>query len=150
MTLFDATEIPSRPKDPRPAPIEVPVWRDRIPPLEGNRPFANGTEGSAWMSVWCGSCRHDHAMHIENGGGPGCEIIAGNMFLSNEPGYEWPTEWIPEPPGGFSLPSRMVCTKYAPCRGRGCHGDPQPDVRRAVIDGALADWATHLGIQEVK
>lgn len=41
-----------------------------------SRPFSNGTEGDAWMSVWCELCVHDHGIHADSGE-PGCERMWG-------------------------------------------------------------------------
>lgn len=102
------------------------------------RPFSNGTEGDAWMRVWCASCAHDHTMHGPDGSGPGCRIIADAM-IGGEP---WPEAWLPEPDDDrFGCPSRMICGQYQPCDP--CGGDPQADLRAGIVGQVTAYWAEH-------
>lgn len=104
------------------------------------RPFANGTEGRAWMDKWCEHCRHDHDMHTPDGSGPGCGLIA-NAMLSDHDDYPgaWPEAWLPEPDDGrFFLPSRLVCLHFEPCQP--CGGDPGAPARAERIAEVRDYW----------
>jgi hypothetical protein len=97
--------------------------------------FSNGTEGYAWMDVWCNHCAHDHAMH-NDGNGPGCGVVI-HMMTSDE----WPEAIMPEPPGEFHLPPLHLCGMFTPCTS--CGGDPLADVRSNVIAHTTQAWADH-------
>lgn len=100
-----------------------------------NRPFSNGTEGQAWMDRWCSFCSKDHGMHDESGT-PMCGILVEAML-----GDSHPAEWVPEPDDGrFSLPSRMICTAFAPCTTGACEGDPGADERAQRVDEVTVYW----------
>lgn len=99
------------------------------------RPFSNGTEGDAWMSAWCSYCVHDHGMHEHDSCGPGCDLILVAMTDG------WPEGWIPEPDdGSFSLPSRLVCTRFTACDKEGCDGDPGAEDRAERVAEVTAYW----------
>lgn len=103
-------------------------------------PFANGTEGGAWMGAWCSYCAHDHGIHADNG--PGCSIITDAVCFSlatSDP-WRWPEAWLPEPDDGLSfLPSRMVCGMFTPCEP--CGGDPGAEERAERVAEVTAYWA---------
>lgn len=106
-------------------------------------PFSNGTEGDAWMSVWCTYCVHDHAIHGP-AAGTGCQLIGDAMFGSAEPElWTWPEAWIPEPPGSFSLPSRLICGQFLPCHEGRCTGDPAAERRARIAAEVRAEWEAH-------
>lgn len=97
--------------------------------------FSNGTEGHAWESAWCGSCRHDHGFHPGGTEEAGCPI-----FLEALSG-ETPVQWRVKEGPPFYLPPDVDCTSYEPCLEGRCSGDPQPDARascRARIDEAAS------------
>jgi hypothetical protein len=99
-------------------------------------PFANGTEGAAWMDKWCSYCANDHGMHDDSG--PGCPIIVDLMSVHPE-GWRWPEPWLPEPDDGrFFLPSRMVCGMFKPCDD--CGGDPGAEDRVERVAEVTAYW----------
>lgn len=110
-----------------------------------SRPFSNGTESEAWMGVWCEHCVHDHGMH-DDSGDLGCDLILNSM-LPDFPcdDFPWPEAWLPEPPGSFSLPSRMICGQFQPCTEGGCQGDPHAEMRAAVSAEVTAEWASVTG-----
>lgn len=110
-----------------------------------HRPFANGTEGEAWMHVWCDCCIHDHQMHGPNAEGPGCPIIAQAMLSSHDDYPEaWPEAWLPEPTGEFHLPSLLVCGKYEPCTEGACEGEREPEARKNVIEYVTNYWREQM------
>jgi hypothetical protein len=99
-----------------------------------HRPFSNGTEGDAWISAWCNHCARDHGLH--NGGDtqPMCDLIGLSMMAD-----QWPEGWIPEPDDGkFYLPSRMICTAFAPCEP--CGGDPGAEERAERVAEVTVYW----------
>jgi hypothetical protein len=99
-----------------------------------HRPFANGTEGDAWMDKWCTYCARDHGLHHGRLGEPMCRLMTSCMF-----GEEWPEGWIPEPDDGrFFLPSRLVCTAFTPCED--CGGDPGAEARAERVAEVTAYW----------
>lgn len=104
-----------------------------------SQPFANGTEGTAWMGVWCQHCVHDHAMHDDTASGPGCALIARSMFARGDD-WVWPEAWTPEPPGSFALPPRLVCGQFSPCTSGSCQGDPHVDLRSRIVAEVHAEW----------
>lgn len=66
---------------------------------------SNGSEGEAFMGVWCSKCERDRARR-EDHDADGCEIIALTMALSiDDPNY--PSEWIISPDHG-----RPICTAF--------------------------------------
>lgn len=103
-------------------------------------PFANGTEGEAWMGVWCDYCVHDHDMHTGRGGG--CDLIL--MALAgacDSDSWRWPEAWVPEPPSlGHNLPALMLCGQFEPCQRGDCEGDPHAEVRVEVTARVKAAW----------
>jgi hypothetical protein len=108
-----------------------------------SKPFSNGTEGQAWMSVWCEHCTHDH--DISHPGAtldePGCDLILHAMmpdFPCDD--FPWPEAWLPEPTGSFSWPSRMICGQFQPCEQGDCTGDPHAEVRAAVVAEVTDYW----------
>lgn len=104
------------------------------------RPFSNGTEGDAWMSVWCSRCVHDHGAHDETYTDC-CDLIAAAM-LPDFPSADlpWPEVWLPEPDGSFSLPSRMTCGQFSPCTNGDCTGDDLADTRAAIVSEVTVYW----------
>jgi hypothetical protein len=66
------------------------VARDRAP-------FANGTEGEAWMGNYCHQCRHDD-------GADGCPLLFVALMGST------PLEWTPNRPD--SLGHQYTCTEF--------------------------------------
>jgi len=103
------------------------------------RPFSNGTEGDAWMGVWCEHCTHDHGIsHADAEVGEGCQIILLAMLGGDE--WRWPEAWLPEPAGSFSLPSRMICGQFQPCHRGQCQGDPHAETRAAISAEVTAFW----------
>lgn len=102
-------------------------------------PFSNGTEGDAWMSKWCAFCVHDHTSHDGTYTDGGCTIVLWMMTAESWSAY--PECLIPEPDdGSFSLPSRMVCTKFQPCTEGRCEGDPGADDRVERVQQVIAYW----------
>ena len=72
-----------------------------------NQPYrpSNGSEGEAFMSVWCAKCERDRA-HREDQNADGCEIIALTMaFGIDDPKY--PDAWIISPDHG-----RPICSAF--------------------------------------
>ena len=103
------------------------------------RPFSNGTEGEAWMAVWCTYCARDHGLHNGRDSDPMCDLIGAAML-----GDVWPEQWIPEPDDGqFFLPSRLVCTAFTACAE--CGGDPGADDRAARAVEVTAYWQNREG-----
>lgn len=99
-------------------------------------PFANGTEGDAWMAAWCQHCVHDHGMTHHDSCGDGCDLILGAML--DQP---WPEAWLPEPDdGSFSLPSRLICGQFQPCTLGDCSGDPAPEARAERVAEVTVYW----------
>lgn len=109
-----------------------------------SKPFSNGTEGDAWMGVWCEHCTHDHSItHGDvDATGEGCQIILLAAAQSADE-WRWPEAWLPEPAGSFSLPSRMICGQFQPCHQGSCEGDPHADVRAAISAEVTAWWAAN-------
>jgi hypothetical protein len=102
-------------------------------------PFANGTEGEAWMDKWCAYCVHDHAEHdgCTDDSNGGCILILEAM-CGSVPDTE---AWVAEPDDGtFSLPSRMLCTLFQPCTKDECEGDPGAEARAARVGDVMAYW----------
>jgi hypothetical protein len=105
-------------------------------------PFANGTEGEAWIDRWCAFCVHDHGMSHNDIIGEGCDLIVTSM-LPGFPGREfpWPEAWLPQPDdGAFSLPSRMVCLQFKACREGECMGDPGAEARAERVAEVTVYW----------
>lgn len=73
-------------------------------------PFSNGTEGFAWMDVWCDECTLDHDMHDPNGSG-GCPIFLKSIL--HEPVEEW-DEYTNEE-GQYFMPPAIVCRSFQQC-----------------------------------
>jgi hypothetical protein len=109
------------------------------------RPFANGTEGEAWMACWCDVCTHDHSAHTGEYDPAGCCDVIGVSMLPEFPSDEfpWPEAWLPQPDDGrFSLPSRLVCGMFEPCTKGACCGDPGADERPGRVEATTAYWAS--------
>lgn len=81
-------------------------------------PFSNGTEGYAWMDVWCDECANDHTMHGPDSDGPGCPIMAKSLL--HEPIEEW-DEYTNEK-GDFFMPPAIVCREFKQCEKPHPHG----------------------------
>ena len=79
-----------------------------------SRLFANGTEGEAWVRVWCEVCANDANQD--------CPIVL--RMILDEP----TPEIIPER-DGLHLPALHVCTAYSPPAG----GDPYAETRVNVV-----------------
>jgi hypothetical protein len=105
-----------------------------------HKPFSNGTECDAWMSVWCEFFNHDHSItHGDPAAtGEGCQIMLHAVADSNDE-WRWPEAWLPEPRGSFSLPSRLICGQFQPCEQGTCDGDPHADTRSAIV-AETTDW----------
>ena len=82
-----------------------------------SRLFANGTEGDAWMTVWCNECAND--------ADGTCPIVNRLLFEPDEV----PPEIIEQPDGEYHLPPLHLCTAYTP----GADGDPHAERRANVI-----------------
>jgi hypothetical protein len=70
------------------------------------RPYrpSNGTEGEAFMSVWCARCERDRA-HREDFSVDGCPIIVATMALPiTDPAY--PKEWV------YGREGVAICTAF--------------------------------------
>ena len=114
-------------------------------------PFSNGTEADAWMSVWCAYCTHDHGLHTDgtyvDPADPdnSCQLIGEAMLGARYDGgkWRWPEAWTPEPPGRFSLPSRMLCGQFTPCTQGDCTGDPGADERARRVAEVHLEWKAH-------
>jgi hypothetical protein len=111
-------------------------------------PFSNGTEADAWMAVWCAYCAHDHGVHhVSLVADPDntCQLIGEAMLGARYDGgqWRWPEAWTPEPPGSFSLPSRMVCGQFTPCTHDACTGDPAPAERGRRVTEVHLEWKAH-------
>lgn len=101
-------------------------------------PFSNGTEGDAWQAKWCEYCAHDHGIHAEDG--PGCELMLNALVADGSEPINVEA-WVAEPDDGqFYLPSRMVCLRFTPCYGDGCHGDPGAADRAQRVADVTAYW----------
>lgn len=106
-------------------------------------PFSNGTEGDAWMAIWCSYCTHDHTIHGPDAG-TGCQLIGDAMLGASDPDtWVWPEAWIPEPPGSFALPSRLICGQFEPCHEGRCTGDPAAEQRATIAAEVRAEWEAH-------
>lgn len=96
--------------------------------------FSNGTEGQAWMNVWCAHCALDHDQHegqpMDNGG---CDLVL-HMMTSDV----WPEAIVPQPPGEFHLPPLHLCGMFTPCND--CGGDPLAETRANVVAHTTAAW----------
>lgn len=102
-------------------------------------PFANGTEGEAWMDKWCQYCANDHDIHTGDGGG--CDLIVQSMVMGDD--WRWPDAWLPEPDDGkFYLPSRMVCGMFTPCEP--CGGDPGAEDRKERVAQVQVYWRNRV------
>lgn len=109
------------------------------------RPFANGTEGDAWMSKWCSYCAHDHNMHPGGSEDGGCDVLTHAYFPDDVP---WPEAWLPEPDDGrFFLPSRLICRLFEPCTEGACTGDPVASDRAERVAEVQGYWADRTGRQ---
>lgn len=95
-------------------------------------PFANGTEGRAWMAEWCNRCLHDHGMHDDSGNG--CPIFVHSIVGDDLGGYT-PMIWQPyEHDWWHYLPAGIRCAAFEPCEpcGESVHlrppvyGAPRP------------------------
>ena len=106
-------------------------------------PFANGTEGDAWMEKWCAYCTHDHGIHDHDSCGQGCNLIMGAFFGMPSEEFPWPEAWLPEPTNGpASLPSKLVCQLFEACTKPGCSGDPGAAERAERINEVRSYWRT--------
>ena len=104
--------------------------------------FSNGTEGDAWMNVWCRHCAHDHDQHdgteLTNVGG--CEVVM-HMMTSDV----WPEAILREPEGEFHIPPLHLCGVFTPCEP--CGGDPLAETRSNVVAYVTNRWAeTKAGV----
>lgn len=106
-----------------------------------SKPFSNGTEGDAWMGVWCDYCTHDHPItHNDPAAtGGGCQIMLLAVAQSDDE-WRWPEAWLPEPFGEFALPSRMICHQFQPCEQGDCSGDPHSEVRASIVAEVTDYW----------
>ena len=77
------------------------------------RPFANGTEGTAWEQAWCARCIHDH----DPNHGPDGVIDTGCIFLTLAlAGEPTPLIWQPmERDWWRTLPAGIACRAFEPC-----------------------------------
>lgn len=104
------------------------------------RPFSNGTEGEAWQAKWCEFCAHDHGLHNGGEDQPMCGLMGNAMFADGSEPINVEA-WVAEPDDGhFYLPSRMICLRFMPCHGDGCHGDPGANDRAARVAEVTAYW----------
>ena len=100
-------------------------------------PFSNGDEGDAWMDAWCRYCANDHTSHIGEYSDGGCHVVL--WMMTAEQNDTFPECLLPEPDDGkFALPSRMVCTLFAPCEP--CGGDPGAADRAQRVAEVVAYW----------
>ena len=76
-----------------------------------SRMFANGTEGEAWMAVWCNVCTSE----------PTCAIL--DAIWSGET----PSAITLEPAGTFHLPALHICSAFVN------PNDPHAEIRANVI-----------------
>ena len=107
-----------------------------------HKPFSNGTEGDAWMGVWCELCTHDHSItHNDDAAtGEGCQIML-RAVADTDDEWRWPEVWLPEPRGSYSLPSRLICGQFEPCHQGRCQGDPHADIRAEIVAEVTAYWS---------
>jgi hypothetical protein len=96
--------------------------------------FANGTEGDAWMHVWCDHCARDHGVHDESG--PGCSIVMHLMTAESEEADGWPEPLLRTKDYWKSLPADIACAAFTPCAA--CGGDPLAVTRAAVVARIVA------------
>jgi hypothetical protein len=80
-----------------------------------SRLFANGTEGVAWMHVWCNVCVHEDD----------CETLI-DLFCDLD---GVPAAITEQPKGVFHLPPLHLCADYTPPST----GDPFTEVRANVV-----------------
>lgn len=90
--------------------------------------FSNGTDGYAWLEVWCGDCVHDR--EARNDTGPGCPLVLVSLMQKT------PAEWTPvEDPQEYEESGPYVCTEY---RSEDDGGDPGPEPEPPpVCDGQM-------------
>lgn len=93
--------------------------------MSDETPFSNGTEGEAWMGVWCNHCAKDHGIHTGDGGG--CEIILTAMVPEL---WRWPEPWVATRDYRKRLPADIDCLAFEPCEP--CGGDPLAETREGV------------------
>lgn len=74
--------------------------------------FSNGTEGEAWMSVWCYVCKHEET----------CEAL-DDIFMGGTP------DCITLEKDTRHLPALHVCSRYEHVWGE----DEYADIRARVI-----------------
>jgi hypothetical protein len=111
-------------------------------------PFANGTEGDAWMSKWCAYCTHDHEQHPGGSGDGGCMVLSHAYFPEDFP---WPEAWLPEPDDGRSfLPSRLICSMFEPCTQGACCGDPGAADRADRVAEVQGFWAAASRVEDTQ
>jgi hypothetical protein len=94
--------------------------------MSGPSYFANGTEGSAWESVWCDVCVHGHGTGPEHD--PSVCLVPVPAYVG-----EAVPEWKMREGAPYVLPPDVICTKFDPCTVGGCTGDPQPAARASAI-----------------
>ena len=68
-----------------------------------SRPFSNGTEGEAWMAVWCDTCTKD-APARDGRYEEGCPLIVTAMV------GETPEQWTED--RMFTLGHQYTCADY--------------------------------------
>lgn len=106
-----------------------------------HRPFANGTEGEAWLSKWCEFCVHDHDAHDDTYNDV-CHVSDHAYFPDDVP---WPEAWLPEPDDGrHFLPSRLICRLFEPCTKGGCTGDPGAAERAERVEIVQGYWRDRM------
>jgi hypothetical protein len=91
-------------------------------------PFANGTEGRTWESLWCEVCIHEHdsGNHGPDGViGPGCPFICHALL------GETPLIWQPYAQDWWHhLPAKIDCRAFEPCDCEYANG---PEVRESAL-----------------
>ena len=72
------------------------------------RPFANGTEGYAWMAAWCESCIHDKPVR-EDRPENGCPLVMV-AYMGRTP-----SEWLDGPRderGRYGMEDQYHCIEF--------------------------------------
>ncbi|ASU81530.1 hypothetical protein CDO52_00865 [Nocardiopsis gilva YIM 90087] len=98
--------------------MSLPDYDDAYARARERAPFANGTEGYAWIGQWCGSCVHDREGRAMTG--PGCPLILVSLMGRT------PAEWLDGPrdeQGLCSLHDQYHCMYF---RDEDDGGDPEP------------------------